>query len=84
MVLHKMAYCLGTMIPLPKGKWINLSCSGNYRAITIGSIFGNLLDFIILNKEEHQLNTSDLQFSSKKAHLLVYVLVLFPKTILCK
>ncbi|MBL0687060.1 MAG: hypothetical protein JJV94_04450 [Sulfurospirillum sp.] len=56
---------LGTMILLPKGKWINLSCSDNYRAITLSSIFGKLLDFI-LNKEEHQLNTSDLQFSFKQ------------------
>ncbi len=56
---------LGTMIPLPKGKWINLSCSDNYRAITLSTIFDKLLDFIILNKE-HQLNTSELQFSFKK------------------
>ncbi len=42
---------LGTMIPLPKGKCINLSCSDNYRAITLSSILGKLLDFIILNKE---------------------------------
>ncbi len=65
---------LGAMIRLPKGKWINLSCSDNYRVITLSSIFGMLLDFIILNKEEHQLNRSDLQFSFKKALLLVYVL----------
>ncbi len=26
---------LGTMIPLLKGKWIILSCSDNYRAITL-------------------------------------------------
>ncbi len=57
---------LGTMIPLPKSKWINLSYSDNYRAITLSSIFGKLLDFIILNNEEHELITSDLQFSFKK------------------
>ncbi len=57
---------LGTMIPLSKGKWISLSCSDNYRAITLSSIFGKVLDFIILNKEEHQQITSDLQISFKK------------------
>ncbi len=51
---------LGTMIPLSKCKLIHLSCSDYYRAITLSSIFGKLLDFIILNKEEHQLNTSEL------------------------
>ena len=57
---------LGTMIPLPKGRWNDLSCSDNFRAITLSSIFGKLLDFIILVKEEKHLCTSDLQFSFKK------------------
>ncbi len=43
-----------------------MSWSDNYRALTLSSMFGKLLDFIILNKEEHHLNTSDLQFSFKK------------------
>jgi hypothetical protein len=57
---------LGTMIPLPKGRWANLSDSDNFRTITLSSIFGKLLDFIVLNKEERQLCTSELQFSFKK------------------
>ncbi len=56
---------LGTRIPLHKGKWINLSCSDYYRAITLSSIFGKLSDLFILTKEEHHLNTIDLQFSFK-------------------
>lgn len=57
---------LGTMIPLPKGKWANLTSTENFRAITLSSIFGKLLDFIILCKEEDTLCTSELQFSFKK------------------
>ncbi len=56
---------LGTMVPLPKGRWANLSRSNNFRAITLSSIFGKLLDFIILIKEENNLSTNDLQFSFK-------------------
>ncbi len=54
---------LSTMISLPKGKLIHLVYSDNYRVITLGSHFGKLSDFTILNKEEHQLNTTELQFS---------------------
>ncbi len=35
---------LVTMVPLPKGRWANLSSSDNFRAITLSSIFGKLLD----------------------------------------
>ncbi len=38
----------GTMVPLPKGRWANLSSSNNFRTITLSSIFGKLLDFVIL------------------------------------
>ena len=56
----------GTMVPIPKGKWTNPCLSDNYRAITLSSILGKLLDLIIMNKEEKQLSTSNLQFSFKK------------------
>ncbi len=53
------------MVSLQKGTWANLSSSDHFRAITLTSIFGKLLDFIILIKEENSLCTSDLQFSFK-------------------
>ena len=53
-----------TMVPLPKGRW-NLSNSSNYRAITVSSLLGKLLDHIILEKEAKNLMTNDLQFSFK-------------------
>ncbi len=56
---------MGTMVPLPKDRWANLSSSDTFKAITISSIFGKLLDFIILIKEENNLCTIDLQFSFK-------------------
>ncbi len=34
--------------------------------ITLSSMFSKLLDFMKVNKEDHQLNTSELQFSFKK------------------
>ncbi len=53
------------MVPLPKGRWANLSSTDTVRAITLSSIFGKLFDIIILIMEENSLCTSDLQFSFK-------------------
>ena len=41
----------GTMIPIPRGRWANLTLSVNFRAITLGSILGKLLDTMTLSKE---------------------------------
>ena len=57
---------VGTMIPLPKGKWKSKRDSENYRAITLSSLFGKLLDLIILQKEGLKLQTDHLQFGYKK------------------
>ena len=57
---------VGTMIPLPKGKWKSKKDSDNYRAITLSSLFGKLLDLIILQKEGLKLQTDNLQFGYKK------------------
>ena len=56
---------LGTMVPIPKGRWTNLNSSENFRAITLSSTFGELIDLITLEKEGSKLGTSDLQFSVK-------------------
>ena len=56
---------IGTMVPLPKGRYNDISNSKNFRAITISSLFGKILDLIILNKEGKNLLTNDLQFSFK-------------------
>ena len=56
---------MGTMVPLPKGRFNDLSNSKNFRALTISSLLGKLLDNIILNIESEHLCTNDLQFSFK-------------------
>lgn len=55
----------GTMVPIPKCKRKLLCCSDNYRAITLSSIIGKILDLVILIKEEIALNSCDQQFGFK-------------------
>ena len=55
---------VGTMIPIPKSRW-NQSDSTNYRAITISSLLGKVLDNMILEREADNLLTNELQFSFK-------------------
>ncbi len=53
-----------TMIPIPKGRWANLSTSDHFRAITLSSILCKLLDVIILTKEMHLIVTANkIRFS---------------------
>ncbi len=54
-----------TMVPLPKGRWANLTTSYSFRAITLSSIFGKLIDMIVMNNENENLYTCDIQFSFK-------------------
>jgi hypothetical protein len=49
----------------PKGKNTNLCISGNYRGITLSSIFGKVFDRIILSRFSDKLCVSDLQFGSR-------------------
>ena len=60
------AMLVGVMVPIPKGRWSNLCISDNFRAITLSSIIGKLLDIVIMTKEEKHLSTSNYQFSLKK------------------
>ena len=53
---------VGTMIPIPKDRRQLRCTSDNFRAITLSSIVGKLLDLIILSKEQGALLTSQLQF----------------------
>ncbi len=56
----------GTMIPIPKGRWANLSTSDNCTAIILCSILCKLLNVVILIKEKCSLCTSDLQYGFKQ------------------
>ena len=57
---------VGTMIPIPKDRRQLRCTSDNFRAITLSSIVGKLLDLIILSKEQGALLTSQLQFGFKE------------------
>ncbi len=41
----------GTMVPIPKNRRQSIVDSNNYRAITLSSIIGKVLDWVILLKE---------------------------------
>ncbi len=56
---------LGAMVQIPKNKRHSLCNADNYRAITLSSIIGKILDWIILIKEEQSLSSSSLQFGFK-------------------
>ena len=57
-----------TLIPIPKGKNVNVTDSNNYRGIALSSVFGKLFDLIFLNKYSDSLCTSELQFNFKPRH----------------
>ena len=57
-----------TIIPIPKNKRKSLNDSNNYRSIVMCSALSKLLDYIILEKFENVLFTSNLQFGFKKGH----------------
>ena len=56
---------VSTIIPIPKGKNANQSVSANYRGIALSSIFGKIVDLIVLNRYADKLCTSQLQFGFK-------------------
>ena len=69
MLIHGLSpesMLVGTMIPIPKDRRQLRCTSDNFRAITLSSIVGKLLDLIILSKEQGALLTSQLQFGFKE------------------
>ena len=53
-----------TVIPIPEGRYGH-SDSDNYRGIALSSIFGKILDLIILTRYKIQLLSCDQQFGFK-------------------
>lgn len=58
-------FLLSTALPIPKGRNSNLTDSANYRGIALSSIFGKILDLIILRRYSENLASCDLQFGFK-------------------
>lgn len=55
-----------TVFPIPKNKRKSPTDSENYRGITLSSIFGKVLDHILLAKHKNVFSSCDLQFGFKK------------------
>ena len=56
----------GTMIPIPKGKRLNISVSDNFRGICLQSHLCKILDIFMLKRESSSLSTSNTQFGFKE------------------
>ena len=56
---------LSTIIPIPKNSRNSLNDSNNYRGIALSSPINKMLDWILMNKSNSALKTSDLQFGYK-------------------
>jgi len=54
-----------TIVPIPKGRNVNSADSNNFRGIALSSVYGKLLDNIILFQFGDELQTSQLQFKFK-------------------
>ena len=59
------SFLLSTIVPIPKGKNVNMSDSGNFRGIALSSIFGKIFDNIVLFRYSSNLLSSELQFGFK-------------------
>jgi hypothetical protein len=55
-----------TTIPITKGGKCNATNSENYRGITLSSVFGRILDQMVLNKYASYMTSDDLQFGFKR------------------
>ena len=58
----------GTIIPLLKSGNPDKSLLSSYRPITLSSLFGKVIDLMILNRHQEAFNSSDLQFGFKCSH----------------
>ena len=58
-------FLVSILIPIPKGHRVDTGNSSNYRGVALSSIYGKILDNIILSVQQEELKTSDLQFGYK-------------------
>jgi hypothetical protein len=69
MLIHAVSpqdMLVGTMVPIPKGRRLNLSCSDNFRGICLQSVLCKILDLFMLKREKDVLSTSFSQFGFKE------------------
>ena len=58
----------GTIIPLLKSDNIDKSVTSSYRPITLSSLFGKIVDILILDRYHLAFSSCDMQFGFKRAH----------------
>ena len=58
----------GTIIPIPKSKRKSIHDSSTYRGIALSSIFGKIVDNIILKSNSEVFKCCDLQFGFRSNH----------------
>ena len=69
MIIHGISpkdLLIGTIIPIPKNKRVNVSNSDNFRGICLQSVICKVIDLVMLCKDEQCLQTSELQFGFKE------------------
>ena len=71
----------GTITPIIKDPNGDSTSSNNYRGITLGPIFLQLFEYLLLNKFSHFLATDDLQFGYKCAHSTFYAIFVLKECI---
>ena len=59
-------FLLSTTVPISKGKNVNLTDSENYREITLSSVFGRIIDSVVLHHYSDELDSCQLQFGFKQ------------------
>ena len=65
------------IVPIHKGRNVNISDSANYRGIALSSIYGKLFDNIMLYRFRESLSTSELQFGFKPKNSILITVPLF-------
>jgi hypothetical protein len=64
-------FVVGTTIPIPKNKNVNVARSENYRGITPSSVFGRILDNIIMRRYVSLL-ASCVRLQTRTVHCYVH------------
>ena len=74
-------FICANIIPIPKGSKANLSDSDKYRSITISSLLGKILDYIIIVKQSEALKTSNYEFGFKANSSTVLCSIMVNETV---
>ena len=59
------SFHVSTIVPIPKGRNVNISDSSNFRGIALSPVYGKIFDNIILQQYNDKLMSSELQFGFK-------------------